>query len=128
MSSDLNAESAATHVASVELARPAGSSDAEAAVETVNVRPWARCSPGIRSTSNFAGEPMPRAVVNGAASWLNGKQHIADTTLPGRPRGAATGGVSRELFKTVSWMATATGVFQGKIIVQQACPADRRQA
>ena len=63
---------------------------------------------------NFAGADA-RAVVNGAA-MLNGKQ-LADTTFLADH--AATGGVSRELFKTVV-DGEATGVFQGKIIVQQA--------
>jgi Fe-S cluster assembly protein SufD len=86
---------------------------AEAAIETVNV-----VLGGVLSRHqvylNFAGADA-RAIVNGAA-MLNGKQ-LADTTFLADH--AATGGVSRELFKTVV-DGSATGVFQGKIIVQQA--------
>jgi Fe-S cluster assembly protein SufD len=86
---------------------------AESAIETVNV-----VVGGVLSRHqvylNFAGADA-RAIVNGA-TMLNGKQ-LADTTFLADH--AATGGVSRELFKTVVDGA-ATGVFQGKIIVQQA--------
>ncbi|WP_375410500.1 Fe-S cluster assembly protein SufD [uncultured Methylobacterium sp.] len=86
---------------------------AQSAIETVNV-----VVGGVLSRHqvylNFAGADA-RAIVNGA-SMLNGKQ-LADTTFLADH--AATGGVSRELFKTVVDGA-ATGVFQGKIIVQQA--------
>ena len=86
---------------------------AASAVETVNV-----VVGGVLSRHqvylNFAGADG-RAVVNGAA-MLNGRQ-LADTTFLADH--AATGGVSRELFKTVV-DGEATGVFQGKIIVQQA--------
>ncbi|KQP05955.1 Fe-S cluster assembly protein SufD [Methylobacterium sp. Leaf99] len=86
---------------------------AESAIETVNVVVGAVLS-RHQVYLNFAGADA-RAVVNGAA-MLNGKQ-LADTTFLADH--AATGGVSRELFKTVVDGA-ATGVFQGKIIVQQA--------
>ncbi|POR40336.1 Fe-S cluster assembly protein SufD [Methylobacterium sp. V23] len=86
---------------------------AASAVETVNV-----VVGGVLSRHqvylNFAGADG-RAVVNGAA-MLNGRQ-LADTTFLADHAG--TGGVSRELFKTVV-DGEATGVFQGKIIVQQA--------
>lgn len=85
----------------------------QAAVETVNVVVGAVLS-RHQVYLNFAGADG-RAVVNGAA-MLNGSQ-LADTTFLADH--AATGGVSRELFKTVV-DGQATGVFQGKIIVQQA--------
>ncbi|MBX9931182.1 MAG: Fe-S cluster assembly protein SufD [Methylobacterium sp.] len=85
----------------------------EAAIETVNV-----VVGGVLSRHqvylNFAGADA-KAIVNGA-TMLNGSQ-LADTTFLADH--AATGGVSRELFKTVV-DGSATGVFQGKIIVQQA--------
>jgi Fe-S cluster assembly protein SufD len=69
----------------------------------------------------FDGENA-RATINGAA-LLGGRQH-ADTTL--LIDHAAPGGESRELFKTVL-DGDATGVFQGKIIVQpQAQKTDGR--
>ena len=86
---------------------------AKSAIETVNV-----VVGGVLSRHqvylNFAGADA-KAIVNGA-TMLNGKQ-LADTTFLADH--AATGGLSRELFKTVVDGA-ATGVFQGKIIVQQA--------
>ncbi|MCJ2128138.1 Fe-S cluster assembly protein SufD [Methylobacterium sp. E-045] len=86
---------------------------AKSAVETVNV-----VVGGVLSRHqvylNFAGADG-NAIVNGAA-MLNGRQ-LADTTFLADHAG--TGGVSRELFKTVV-DGEATGVFQGKIIVQQA--------
>lgn len=86
---------------------------AKSAIETVNV-----VVGGVLSRHqvylNFAGADA-RAIVNGA-TMLNGRQ-LADTTFLADH--AATGGLSRELFKTVVDGA-ATGVFQGKIIVQQA--------
>lgn len=86
---------------------------AQSAIETVNVVVGAVLS-RHQVYLNFAGADA-RAIVNGA-TMLNGKQ-LADTTFLADH--AATGGVSRELFKTVVDGA-ATGVFQGKIIVQQA--------
>ena len=55
------------------------------------------------------------AVVNGAAMLGDGQ--LADSTLLADH--AAVGGVGREMFKTVI-DGSATGVFQGKIIVRQA--------
>lgn len=86
---------------------------AKASIETVNVVVGAVLS-RHQVYLNFAGADA-KAVVNGAA-MLNGRQ-LADTTFLADHAG--TGGVSRELFKTVVDGA-ATGVFQGKIIVQQA--------
>lgn len=86
---------------------------ARAAIETVNVVVGAVLS-RHQVYLNFAGADA-KAVVNGAA-MLNGRQ-LADTTFLADH--AATGGLSRELFKTVI-DGQATGVFQGKIIVQQA--------
>ncbi|WP_132257429.1 Fe-S cluster assembly protein SufD [Methylobacterium segetis] len=62
---------------------------------------------------HFAGEDAT-ATVNGATMLGNGQ--LADSTLLADH--AAVGGVSRELFKTVI-DGDATGVFQGKIIVEQ---------
>ena len=86
---------------------------AKSAIETVNVVVGAVLS-RHQVYLNFAGADA-KAVVNGAA-MLNGRQ-LADTTFLADH--AATGGLSRELFKTVV-DGQATGVFQGKIIVQQA--------
>ncbi|GEP06717.1 Fe-S cluster assembly protein SufD [Methylobacterium oxalidis] len=61
----------------------------------------------------FGGENAT-ATVNGATMLGNGQ--LADSTLLADH--AAVGGVSRELFKTVI-DGDATGVFQGKIIVEQ---------
>ncbi|GJD53550.1 FeS cluster assembly protein SufD [Methylobacterium crusticola] len=62
---------------------------------------------------HFAGENAT-ATVNGATMLRDGQ--LADSTLLADH--AAVGGVSREQFKTVI-DGDATGVFQGKIIVQQ---------
>ncbi|MFE1601680.1 Fe-S cluster assembly protein SufD [Methylobacterium sp. ID0610] len=85
---------------------------AKAHVETVNVAAGAVFS---RHQINllFAGDDAT-ATVNGATMLGDGQ--LGDSTLLADH--AAVGGVSREQFKTVI-DGDATGVFQGKIIVQQ---------
>ncbi len=86
--------------------------DARAQLETVNLVTGAKLS-RHQLYLHIAGEDA-NAVVNGAA--LLGDGQLADSTLLADH--AATGGVGREMFKTVI-DGEATGVFQGKIIVRQ---------
>ncbi|MEA1834980.1 SufD family Fe-S cluster assembly protein [Methylobacterium durans] len=81
-------------------------------IETVNVVTGAVLS-RHQIYLHFAGEDAT-ATVNGATMLGDGQ--LADSTLLADH--AAVGGVSRELFKTVI-DGDATGVFQGKIIVEQ---------
>ncbi|ACL60674.1 Fe-S cluster assembly protein SufD [Methylobacterium nodulans] len=86
---------------------------AKAHLETVNVVAGAAFS-RHQLYLLFAGEDAT-ATVNGATMLGNGQ--LGDSTLLADH--AATGGFSREQFKTVI-DGEATGVFQGKIIVEQA--------
>ncbi|GJE72252.1 SufB/SufD family protein [Methylorubrum podarium] len=86
--------------------------DARAQLETVNLVTGAKLS-RHQIYLHVAGEDA-NAVVNGAA--LLGHGQLADSTLLADH--AATGGIGREMFKTVI-DGDATGVFQGKIIVRQ---------
>ncbi|MGV7029709.1 SufB/SufD family protein [Methylobacterium symbioticum] len=86
--------------------------DARAQLETVNLVTGAKLS-RHQIYLHVAGEDA-NAVVNGAA--LLGRGQLADSTLLADH--AATGGVGREMFKTVI-DGDSTGVFQGKIIVRQ---------
>ncbi|CAX26585.1 ABC transporter, permease; Fe-S cluster assembly protein [Methylorubrum extorquens DM4] len=86
--------------------------DARAQLETVNLVTGAKLS-RHQIYLHVAGEDA-NAVVNGAT--LLGHSQLADSTLLADH--AATGGVGREMFKTVI-DGDSTGVFQGKIIVRQ---------
>lgn len=86
--------------------------DARAQLETVNLVTGAKLS-RHQIYLHVAGEDA-NAVVNGAT--LLGHGQLADSTLLADH--AATGGVGREMFKTVI-DGDSTGVFQGKIIVRQ---------
>ena len=86
--------------------------DARAQLETVNLVTGAKLS-RHQIYLHVAGEDA-NAVVNGAA--LLGHGQLVDSTLLADH--AATGGVGREMFKTVI-DGDSTGVFQGKIIVRQ---------
>ncbi|MBK3405675.1 SufD family Fe-S cluster assembly protein [Methylorubrum populi] len=86
--------------------------DARAQLETVNLVTGAKLS-RHQIYLHVAGADA-NAVVNGAT--LLGHGQLADSTLLADH--AATGGVGREMFKTVI-DGDSTGVFQGKIIVRQ---------
>lgn len=86
--------------------------DARAQLETVNLVTGAKLS-RHQIYLHIAGEDA-NAVVNGAT--LLGHGQLADSTLLADH--AATGGIGREMFKTVI-DGDSTGVFQGKIIVRQ---------
>ncbi|KQQ14056.1 Fe-S cluster assembly protein SufD [Methylobacterium sp. Leaf123] len=86
--------------------------DARSQLETVNLVTGAKLS-RHQIYLHIAGEDA-NAVVNGAT--LLGHGQLADSTLLADH--AATGGVGREMFKTVI-DGDSTGVFQGKIIVRQ---------